>query len=346
MIFGKPWNKLEIDILNANPSWDTGIIQTQLLKNGFDRTEGAILRKLQRLNKIISNNYVQVSGPACKPIFTYSEEGIHTNSGIVSQTIITIGTKWHTGALPLFGKETRFVMLNDVHVPHNIDLEKIWQFCEDFMPDYLLLVGDIINNDPFSHWDRNSPLRFKTMPQPKAHYELCNKLFFRPAKKAVGPSCKLIYWKGNHEAWSDKAIAEMPEGEGYWEVENNIENIDLWVPSKQVANLGKLHFVHGDIIQGGKYHSLKMLNYFRRNLRYGHYHNMEESSYTSPIDVEDRHTARCCGTLQKPNPSFMGNRPHDWMACITYGVVLANGNFFDNTSIITNNSFMANGKIY
>lgn len=332
MIYGKPWTEKEILILNQSATFFDASVN--LKAAGFNRTPDAIRRKYARMNPM-----EKIYGAF--PDFPLEEE-ISIRYNIDSSPV-----KWTTGALSLNqNTTTRFVMLNDVHVPHNIDLENIWKFCRDFKPHYLLLVGDIINNDPFSHWDRNSPLRFKSMPNPKEHYELCNQLFYDPAREAVGDSCTIVHWIGNHEYWSNRAIEEMPEGKGYWEVENNIRNVDLWVPSKGIANLGKLHFVHGDVIKGGKYHSLKMLNYFRRNLRYGHYHNLEESSYTSPVDVQDRHTARCCGTLEKPNPRFMDNRPHDWMACVTYGVVKPNGNFFDHSAIITDNSFMANGKIY
>lgn len=329
MKFGEPWTQFEINILHdSNSVFDA---QVSLRAAGYERTQDAIKRKIRRL---------KTSSKIPDDVYDYYSDEKFDSSDVISQTV------WHTGDLPLVGAQTKFVMLNDVHVPHNIDLENIWKFCRDFKPDYLLLVGDIINNDPFSHWDRNSPLRFKSMPNPKEHYELCNKLFYDPARAAVGNNCSIVHWIGNHEYWSNRAIEEMPEGKGYWEVENNIRHVDLWVPSKGIANLGKLHFVHGDVIKGGKYHSLKMLNYFRRNIRYGHYHNLEESSYTSPVDVMDRHTARCCGTLEKPNPRFMDNRPHDWMACVTYGVVKSNGNFFDHSAIITDNSFMANGKIY
>lgn len=343
MKFGIPWSEKEIDILvNSTTIFDS---QSALLAAGFTRTQDAIKRKIRRLNHDINTSY---DVPISK---TYSQPYIDTNyfsyDNIPQEDFICKQPKWHTGSLSLNpNTPTRFIMLNDVHVPHNIDLTNVLQFVRDYRPHYLLLVGDIINNDPFSHWDRNSPLRFKSMPNPKEHYEMCNQVFYDPIREAVGDSCTIVHWIGNHEYWSNRAIEEMPEGKGYWEVENNIRNIDLWVPSKEIANLGKLHFVHGDVIRGGKYHSLKMLNYFRRNIRYGHYHNLEESSYTSPVDVQDRHTARCCGTLEKPNPRFMENRPHDWMACVTYGMVRPDGNFYDHSAIITDNSFMANGKIY
>jgi predicted phosphodiesterase len=330
MIHGTPWDSQEVALLSAAIVRDDTLHEIQhLLKSaGFNRSIEAISRKIRRLG-------------------TIKVEVIESSLAPVKAKPVVDDTPWHTGPLSLIkDRATKFVMLNDIHVPHNIPLDRIWEFVKDYKPDYMLLVGDIINNDPFDHWAKMSPRRFKVMPQPKAHYEECNETFYRPMREAVGKNCKVVHWVGNHEHWSNKAIAEMPEGEGYWEVWNNLEEVDLWVPSKQLASLGHLHFVHGDVINGGKNHSAKMMNYFRRNIRYGHYHDIQETSHTSPIDVEDRHTARACGTLEKFNPMFMENRPHDWMHAFTYGIVRPNGNFGDHTVTIIDNSFYANGKLY
>lgn len=331
MIFGKPWSPAEEGILLGYPGGNPAGVQKKLLEAGYQRTIEAIKRKQQRIN-----------GGTIKPT-PYIEvvEATYTPPKAKSKI------KWVSGqALPLHKEVTKFVALNDVHVPHNIELDKVFEFFDDFKPDYAILNGDIVNNDPFSHWDKSSPLRFKNMPQPKAYYEECNEVFYQPLRSAVGKNCEVVHGIGNHEAWSSKAIAEMPEGEGYWEVENNIEGIDSWYSSKTMVNLGKLYFVHGDIIQGGRHHAERMLNYFRRNIRYGHYHDLQERSYNNPIDISERHTARSCGTLQKFNPSFMGNRPHDWMHCFTYGYIFKDGTFHDHTTSIVDNYFMANGKLY
>lgn len=348
MKFGKPWLEEEIRILKEclNPtiiepgSMTTSPlgIQSTLATHGFKRSLEAVKRKIQRIGTI----------PRFKDPGRGPRQAFVTDGGGPRQTlpVETTGIRYRTGNLVLRSSITKFVMLNDVHVPHNIPLDNIFSFIKDFKPDYMLLVGDIINNDPFSHWDKKIPGRFKNMPQPKAYYEDCNRTFYRPLRKIVGDHCPIAHWIGNHEFWSNKAISEIPDGEGYWEVENNIEGIDFWIPSKGIANLGKLHFLHGDIIPGGYHHSQAMLSAFQRNVRYGHHHDIQESSFTSPIDVADRHTARSCGTLQNFNPGFMGNRPHRWQHAFTYGFVWPSGLFQDYTVKVINNSFWAEGKLY
>lgn len=335
MKFGVPWSAQEKEILAEYNHCHPSDISKQLLDAGFNRSVGAIERKLRRSKQ---SSTIQFLGSR-KPFFP---DNLGNESKDYSPNI-----EWKTGSLELNNNDiTKFVMLNDVHVPHNIDLTNVFHFIEDFSPDYILLAGDIVNNDPFNHWAKSKPGLFKGMPSPKSYYEDCNNLFYRPLRKIIRPDCKLVHWIGNHEYWSNRAIEEMPEGEGYWEVWNNIEGIDLWVPNKQIANLGKLHILHGDVIKGGAHHASKMLGYFRRNIRYGHFHDKQEASYTSPIDIEDRHTARSCGTLQNFNPSYMQNSPHNWVHAFTYGVIFSDGTFSDHTTVITNNRFLAHGKIY
>jgi predicted phosphodiesterase len=322
--YGVPWTQEEIKLLKSNINATLSTIHSVLSNAGYSRSFDSIRKKIKRVRAEIKSK----DNPVIVPVQTKE-------------------IKWVTGSLEINkDRPTKFVMLNDVHVPHNIDLAEIWKFVADYKPDYMLLVGDIVNNDPFDHWAKSSPRRFKTMPQPKEYFNNCNKVFYKPMRAAVGPTCKVVHWVGNHEYWSIKAINDMPEGEGYFEVWNNVEEVDLWVPNKQIANLGHLHFIHGDVIQGGRYHASKMMNYYRRNIRYGHYHDIQESSHTSPIDVTDRHTARSCGTLEKYNPHFMQNRPHDWMQAFTYGVVTPDGYFWDNTVSVVEGRFYAEGKFY
>lgn len=257
-------------------------------------------------------------------------------------------TQWVEGSLPLLKRrETRFVMVNDVHVPHNIGLKPVFSFIKDFKPDYLLEVGDILNMDPFSHWERAVPRQFKQMPDPKEYYWDAQKVYYEPMREAAGDA-KRIHWIGNHEFWAQRATMQFPEGQGYWEIWNNIPNnlVDQWVPSKKIANLGKLHFLHGDFKASKSRHANQFLITFLRNLRYGHWHDVTEASYCSPIDQKERWTARSCGTLQKMNPDFMDNAPHNWVHAFTYGVVTPNGLFWDTTVKVIDGQFWAEGKLY
>lgn len=237
-------------------------------------------------------------------------------------------------------------MLNDVHVPHNVPLDGIFEFFGDYKPDYVVLAGDILNMDPFDHWAKGSARRAREMPEPKPYYDDCNKRFFRPLRRAVGDKCSIVYELGNHDLWSHKAVEAMPEGAGYFEVEHNVEHVDLWVKGNLLVNIGKLHFTHGHVLKGGKHHASAMLNLYRRSIRYGHFHDVQSASYTSPVDVEDRHTARCCGTLEQYNPDFMDSRPHNWVHAFTWGVTMPDGMFWDTTTPLIRGRFHANGKVY
>lgn len=257
-------------------------------------------------------------------------------------------TQWVEGSLPLVSKrETRFVMLNDVHFPDSIDLTQVFAFIKNFKPDYVLGVGDIMDMQQFSHWERSIPSRFKSMPDPKEQYWECTEGLYKPLREATGDG-KIVHWIGNHEFWAQRAVMQFPEGDGYWEPWNNIDNklVDLWVPSKKVANLGKLHFLHGDFRASKQRHAFQFLTMFLRNLRYGHWHDVMEASYCSPIDQKERWTARSCGTLQNMNPQFMDSAPHNWVHAFTYGVVSPNGFFWDNTVKIIDGKFWAEGKLY
>lgn len=377
------WDDREVEILSLlRTSCTSDEISEILNKLGFNRTPEAVSRKSRRMkirfyimdeptgdfsdeeskaiDEVINKRpsraieSTQWSGSNTDLLYTNSDGVVDPPSEFWMerdhfQKELDPSVSWISGALPL-KKEglTKFIMLNDIHVPHNIPLNGIWDFVRDFQPDHMLLVGDIVNNDPFDHWAREKPARAKEMPKPKTYFKLCNDTFYVPMKEAAGKDCLVTHWIGNHEYWSSRAIEYMPEGEGYWEVWNNVEKgcVDLWVPSKGVANLGYLHFTHGDIIKGGKYHPWQFLNYFNRNIMYGHYHDVGTASHTAPIDMRDRHIARCNGCLEKYNPHFMENRPHNWQHAFSYGWVKPNGIFATYQVIIIEDKFVVNGKEY
>ena len=250
-----------------------------------------------------------------------------------------------SGSLPLVkGRETRFVQLTDTHAPYSIPLGPVFEFIEDYKPDYVLLTGDNSDMSCFSHWEKRKRGTAQLLQDPKDYYGSVNGCFYEPLRRAA-PKSKIVHFIGNHEAWAYQAIDDMPEGRGYWEPENNIRGVDLWVRQFRLANLGKLHFLHGEHAVG-KYHAHGMLQLYRRSLRYGHRHDGQEAFYTSPVDVEDRHSARCCGTLQHFNPNFMQNRPHNWVHGFNAGIVAPDGMFWDQLTKIIRGRFYAESRWY
>jgi predicted phosphodiesterase len=251
-------------------------------------------------------------------------------------------------SLPLVrGRATRFVLLNDVHVPDNIPLDGVMAFVESFKPDHVILNGDILDLACFSAWERGTPRRARQMPYPADEYGIANERFFAPLRRASGKAA-ITYHLGNHEHRAERAIDAYPEGQGYWEVHRNVQGVDQYVENRRVFSLGKLWLTHGDLIDAGNSQTAarRLLNQFRRSMRVGHWHTLEEVSHTSPIDIADRHTVRVCGTLQKFDPDYMKHRPHAWIYGFTYGFVEPGGTFWDSTVRINNGRFYAEGKAW
>lgn len=255
--------------------------------------------------------------------------------------------KWVSGSLRLMkDRPTRFVFLNDVHVPDSIELAPVFEFIGDFKPDHIILGGDILDMASFSHWERDRPRRAREMPYPADEYGLCRDRFFMPLRKAA-PKAIITLMMGNHEARAEHSIDAFPEGRGFWEVERNVTGVDQFTKQYDTVALGKLWFAHGDILTcNSKVAAQRILDLYRRSIRIGHFHCLSETGYTSPVDIDDRHSARVCGTLQNFQPNFMRHRPHSWQHAFTHGIVEPNGKFWDWTSRINGGVFYAEGRRY
>jgi predicted phosphodiesterase len=258
--------------------------------------------------------------------------------------------KFIRGALPLIkGRPVKFVWLTDVHAPYHIKMEHIFRFIKEFKPDYILLTGDIVNNDPYNHWESGSPGKARDLPTASSYYERCNRDFFRPLVAAC-PTATRVYWKGNHERWSDNAEAEFPSERGRLGVEHHLEGIHAWVDSFDLANLGRLHFVHGEECATGENHAKRMVEVYRRDVRYGHRHDVQEFSFRSPVDTKESYTARCGGTLcdfRRIPFDFMKKRPQRWQNSFSYGWVAPDRSFTDViVRVGASGQFIAEGKRY
>ena len=242
---------------------------------------------------------------------------------------------------------TRFVALFDLHWPYNVYQPQIEQFLRDFKPHELIYGGDAINNDAFNHWAEKTPKEARIMPAPKEHYRQANEQLFTPLAEAAR-NARITYMMGNHEDWTNRAIADEPKGEGYWEVERNIEHVDAWVRPREILRLGKLYMAHGDVVQNSTVSPARglILKGYTRNIIMGHLHTWSLATVTNPIDVDERHVTEYVPCLCEFNPPFMANRPHAWMNGFVFGYVEQDGSFFKQTVIITDGTFYANGKRY
>lgn len=255
--------------------------------------------------------------------------------------------KWFSGSLPLNANaETRWVFLHDVHFPHHLRMDHLHKFLRDFKPHYLILGGDIDNGDPVNHWQESNKKKAREMPLIKEHFARMNKEWIHPLLKNLPDSCSVVYQIGNHEVWYYNAIEANPNGHGYWEPENNLDGIDMWVEAGLYVNLGRVNFMHGHNEAAGIHHAHKVVMTHAHSVRYGHCHDVQFASRTSPIYFKERHTARSGGCWCIIDPPFMRHRPHRWQPAFTYGRTLPNGRFHDECALSIDGNFMAEGRLY
>ncbi len=254
---------------------------------------------------------------------------------------------YSSGKLPLKKGYSTFIALFDMHYPHTVYFDALLQVLTDAKPDYLILGGDIINNDPFNHWAKKKPKLTKVMPQPHAYYELANRDLFKPIREAVGRKTNIIYILGNHEDWSNKAVDMIPEGEGYFEVERNIDYVDSFVKNKNMVALGDLWFSHGDTTPFGKNnHARKVVERLHRNVVFGHYHDYEAYSLSVPVD-EKPLMGVSVPCLTDTNPcSYGGDMPNNRSHGFAEGAVRSDGRFDLTVIHIKEGEFTYHGKRY
>lgn len=251
---------------------------------------------------------------------------------------------------PTYGKE---VALFDIHHPHHNKpaMASIMTFLGDYKPEVLILGGDALDAGPFSHWnEKKLNLLRKEKPPAQMYSEFVADLLV-PMRKVVGDSCYIVYLLGNHEDWVRQAIEADPKGEGYWEVEKNLDGIpDLVVPyvteddSPNHFALGKLHFTHGYCTN--LHHAKKVADDYNRPVRVGHTHTKQLHTHRTVVDVRDFHIAQSCGCLCNLNPIHAKNRPNAYVHAVQYGEVLESGAFADDVPVIIDGVFKAEGVWY
>ena len=240
------------------------------------------------------------------------------------------------------------LLLPDIHHPHHNkpSINGIKKLCEDIKFDGLILPGDNQNFDAIDHWKKEKgkhrSLEGKRL---KKEYAAFDQDVLTPFEKLIKRRAEKVYMFGNHEAWVDEAIDKNPQGEGYWEIDNNLHLTKRgWkiVPYPQIYKLGKLRIIHG--VYTNQYHAKKTVEAYERNIAYGHCHTCQ--SFTKVTPERESHSAHCLGCLCDLNPDYMRGRPNKWTH--GFGIVYLWENGFYNLYrvFITNGKFVWNGKLY
>lgn len=243
------------------------------------------------------------------------------------------------------------VILPDIHHPyHNKGCMKaIFEFLKEHGKQvaYLVLLGDQMDMQSMSHWleGKTRVLEGKRLVKEYASF---NAEILTPIEKFLSPSCKKIFFIGNHEDWVSQMIDKDPVRlEGLAEVATNLKLIERgWkvIPFNGHYKLGKLTLCHG--LYTNMYHAKKMVDVFSSSVLYGHTHDLQEYTKTTPINVSDVHKGKSIGCLCNVSQAYMKNRPNKWVHAFSIVYLYDKGWFNEYTINIVKGKFIWNAKLY
>ncbi len=246
------------------------------------------------------------------------------------------------------GVYERGIAVYDPHTPHEdkVLFRNILKFARDFKPSTFLFGGDNLNMNAVDHWIQEGKKKMSLEGRRvKKDYEYYLKNVHYPLLEVLPRKCRKIWLKGNHEDWIKLAIDKNPNGEGYWEIENNIP-LDDWevYEYNDVARVGKLRFTHGHYYN--KYHAAKTVDTYARSIVVGHAHTHQCYTKIVPIGNEPH----CCYSVPcacNLNPHYKKGQPNQWVNGFAVFYVYDNGKFNFYPVIALNGHFVSpDGKLH
>lgn len=218
----------------------------------------------------------------------------------------------------------------DLHYPLQDDVlwHNILKEIRSINPDVFVLGGDNMDMSAVNHWlNDKGKVRQLEGKRVQAEYKGFSRGILDPLNSVLQPSCRRIWLDGNHENWIEQAIDKNPQGEGYWEIENNLHlaatGWEVYAYGK-FAKVGKLYLTHGQYTN--IYHARKMVEVFEKSVMYGHDHTYQIFTKVTPVDNE-AHSGIAVPCACGLNPSYQGNKPSAWVNGFVEFFVQPNGNF-------------------
>lgn len=245
----------------------------------------------------------------------------------------------------LTGSDLRkMVVLPDTHFPlHDPKaMSAVITFLEEFKPDTVVILGDWFDFEAISRWDPVDLDTFTTMEE--IHVGTRG---LEQVRRAVGDKCEVIFLEGNHEERLAKyMIANCREMYGITDLYRlaKMDVLDIkFIPVKnQPLRYGDVDFIHGSFTN--KYHAFKHVDVYRRNIVYGHLHDVQRFSVANPNG--EPIMGLSLGCLANKNQKYLKGRPTNWTHALGVFYFSKDGKFTDHVIPIVDGQFVFDGIVY
>jgi len=239
----------------------------------------------------------------------------------------------------------RGMALFDLHYPDNDKActNIAYSFAKEFRPDIFILGGDQMDMNCISFFNKGKP-KLVEGQRLKNEYKGFQCDILNRFESVLKKKCRKIFFIGNHEYRVQRIIECEPQHEGFIEIENNLrlKNWDV-IEYNDVVKIGHMFFIHGLYVN--IHHAKKHLQVYGDQIFYGHVHDNQIYTSTTPIDNLPKQAVGV-GCLCNKNPNYMRNRPNSWIHQFMFFYLFPDGTFTYYLPIIINGCCVINNKLY
>lgn len=147
-------------------------------------------------------------------------------------------------------KYEKSIFIGDIHTPFQDDvcMNIVFKFMKWFKPNYIFLLGDIIDFYGLSHFDKD-PQRITSLQD-----DLDTTITYLYKLRQENPKAKIVYFEGNHELRLQKYLWQHPEISKLkvMQLENLLQLDKLkieFIPQNKNYDYHNFQIEHGEIIR-------------------------------------------------------------------------------------------------
>ena len=246
----------------------------------------------------------------------------------------------------------RIIGIWDDHNPMIIPQKANLQLIKDIQPTHLINGGDALHLS-YLRAIANAKGRVslsieewnKIQSALKEDYRSYN-VILDGRDAAVPENCEKTLLIGNHDYYLEILSKKCPDIE-IFDYKKHLrlkERGYRVVPLNKEHTIGKLYFVHG--IYFLDHHAKKTASVYHRNIRYGHKHDVQEYTTTTPLGQWDAYNAKSCGCNCDTNPDYIRAKPNAWTHAVYLAYVWPDGSFSDYVIKSVSGKFVYGNRIY